>query len=344
GERWGRHWLDVARYAESNGRSRDVLTPDAWRYRDYVIDAFNADLPFNRFITEQLAGDLLPADSPQERDRLRTATGFLAVGSKTLVGGGLQFDLIDEQIDVTGRAFLGLAVGCARCHDHKFDPIPTRDYYAMAGLFLSTETLFGGGLKGAKDLAGKANALMVLGENSEGILKELQLHQRKIATVTKKRAAVKKRLQQLQKKTPAKKNGQKPAKKNGQQGNKNAEAAKTASKQKQAVDDLQEKVAEFDKELKELKKQQPAGELKFALGVREGKKPQDCNIRIRGEASKSGDLVPRGFLSCLPGSDLTVDPTQSGRLQLAEWLVQSDNPLTPRVAVNRIWLRLFGRG
>jgi hypothetical protein len=146
GERWGRHWLDVARYAETNGRTRNFPFPVAWRYRDYVIDSFNADKPYNRFIQEQLAGDLLPASGAGERNANLVATGFLALGAHDLNEmDKLQntMDRVDEQINVTSKAFLGLTVGCARCHDHKFDPIPTKDYYALAGIFRSTTMLSG---------------------------------------------------------------------------------------------------------------------------------------------------------------------------------------------------------
>ncbi len=148
GERWARHWLDVARYGESNGNDglgRNPTFPHAWRYRDYVIAAFNADMPFDRFVTEQLAGDLLPAATPEDRDRQRVATGFLALGAKPAkaMNDDFAMDVVADQIDVVGRGLLGLGVACARCHDHKFDPIPTRDYYALAGIFTSTETLWG---------------------------------------------------------------------------------------------------------------------------------------------------------------------------------------------------------
>jgi cytochrome c553 len=145
GERWGRHWLDVARYADSNGFGENVGFPYAYRYRDYVIKAFNDDKPYDRFIHEQLAGDLLPEPESLEayNDQL-VATGFLMVGAKSL--GELDFgkremDIIDEQLDVTAKAFMGETMGCARCHDHKFDPIPTKDYYAMAGIFKSTQIM-----------------------------------------------------------------------------------------------------------------------------------------------------------------------------------------------------------
>jgi len=148
GQRWGRHWLDVARYGESNGDDglgRNATFPHAWRYRDYVIDAFNRDTPYDRFLQEQIAGDLLPASNAEQRNRNLIATGFLAIGSKPAAAMNKYFpmDIVDDQINVVGSGLLGLSVSCARCHDHKHDPISTRDYYALAGVFKSTETLYG---------------------------------------------------------------------------------------------------------------------------------------------------------------------------------------------------------
>ncbi len=146
GERWGRHWLDVARYGESSGRAANFAYPHAWRYRDYVIKSFHADKPYNQFVREQLAGDLLPAKDDRQKAELLVATGFLAIGPKSHDERNrrqFQMDVADEQIDVTFQAFQGLTVACARCHDHKFDPIPQRDYYALAGIFRSTETCYG---------------------------------------------------------------------------------------------------------------------------------------------------------------------------------------------------------
>lgn len=145
-EHWARRWLDVARYADSNGGDFNATFHDAWRYRNYVIDAFADDMPFDQFVTEQLAGDLLPATSDTQRHRQLVATGFLAMGAKMLSERDkdkLQLDVVDEQISTMGTAFLGMTLGCARCHDHKFDPIPTADYYALAGIFKSTEILQG---------------------------------------------------------------------------------------------------------------------------------------------------------------------------------------------------------
>ncbi|MDC0262303.1 DUF1553 domain-containing protein [Planctomycetaceae bacterium] len=144
GERWGRHWLDVARYADSTGGGRSRLYGNSWRYRDYVIESFHRDKPFNQFVKEQIAGDLLPAGSLEEEREQLVACGFLMLGphnyelqDKEL----LRMEVVDEQITTLGKAFLGMTIGCARCHDHKFDPIPTTDYYALAGIFRSTKSL-----------------------------------------------------------------------------------------------------------------------------------------------------------------------------------------------------------
>ena len=144
GERWGRHWLDIARFAESSGGGRSMIFPEAWRYRDFAIRSFNDDKPFDRFVLEQLAGDLLPFDSPQQREEHLVATALLVLGPTNYEEQdkqALEFDVVDEQIDTLGKSLLGMTIGCARCHDHKFDPIPQRDYYALAGIFRSTHLL-----------------------------------------------------------------------------------------------------------------------------------------------------------------------------------------------------------
>jgi cytochrome c553 len=145
GERWGRHWLDVARYADSNGLDENLVYRHAFRYRDYVIRAFNQDKPYDLFLKEQLAGDLLPGPVSDAVSFERwTATGFLSLGAKMLAEDDpvkMEMDIVDEQLDTTARTFMGLTVACARCHDHKFDPIPQADYYSLAGIFRSSKTM-----------------------------------------------------------------------------------------------------------------------------------------------------------------------------------------------------------
>ncbi len=144
GERWGRHWLDVVRFAESSGGGRTLLFPDAWKFRDYVIESFNRDTPYDQFIIEQIAGDLLTSNDHLERQRQLIATGFLLLGPTNYEMQDkdiLEMDVVDEQLDTIGKSMMGMTIGCARCHDHKFDPIPTADYYALAGIFKSTLSL-----------------------------------------------------------------------------------------------------------------------------------------------------------------------------------------------------------
>jgi hypothetical protein len=195
GEKWGRHWLDVARFAESSGGGRTLLFKDAWRYRDYVIEAFNTDVPFDRFIREQLAGDLLPAPTPADHRRNVTATAFLALGPTNYEEQEkqqLRFDIIDEQLETLGRGFLGQTIGCARCHDHKFDPVPQRDYYAMAGILSSTRTLLN-----YTDNVARWIAAPLPGDGPEEEL--LRAHEVKVAAMEKELEAAKSELAKLSK-------------------------------------------------------------------------------------------------------------------------------------------------
>ena len=144
GEKWGRRWLDVARYADSNGMDENLAHSHAWQYRDYVIRSFNSDKPFDQFAMEQIAGDLMPGGTEREKADRLMATGLLVIGPKMLAEDDpakMRMDIVDEQLDTLGQAFLGLTFGCARCHDHKFDPITTHDYYGLAGIFYSTKTM-----------------------------------------------------------------------------------------------------------------------------------------------------------------------------------------------------------
>ncbi len=148
GERWGRHWLDVARYGDCNGADESKPFPNAYRYRNYVIEVFNRDLPFDQFVRHQIAGDLLDPTADHRGLHPLTGTGFLVLGTKIVAEKDqpkMFADIVDEQIDTLGRAFMGISLGCARCHDHKFDPVSTKDYYALAGIFHSTRTMASGG-------------------------------------------------------------------------------------------------------------------------------------------------------------------------------------------------------
>ncbi len=321
GERWGRHWLDVARYAESTGPSRNIPYPHAWKYRDYVLDAVNRDIPFNRFIQEQVAGDLLPAATAQERDRLLIATGFLALGPKDVnqrFKERFLMDNVDEQIDTVTRAVLAFTVGCARCHDHKFDPIPTSDYYALAGIFTSTN--LGAGVRSKMGGSGleyydPKNLVRLVTEAPPLPADEIQKVEAEIAA----------------------------AKKDWDQIRDTAEGAALGPDGKPKQQAYRLKYEQL--QMKHLLLTDP-GTRGYAIhGLREGDTIADTAVRIRGEAERLGPVVPRGFLTAFQIPDASkLDPAHSGRLELAAWLTSSQNPLTPRVEVNRIWQHLFGQG
>ncbi len=324
GEHWGRHWLDVARYGESTGSSRNLPMPHAWRYRDYVIDSVNADKPFDQFVREQVAGDLLTAKSDDDRKENLIATGFLAIGVKDVNQRfKVRFDMdnVDEQIDTFSRAFLATTVSCARCHDHKFDPIPTKDYYALAGIFTSTD--LNAGLRNKMGGGGldyyDTGKLIVLDRNPAGVNHSPEKRQ----ALEKEVAAAKAEFERVRDSEEA---SQKIA-----DGRTKLMATRQAFRKKQA-------------ELAALNDPAASGAT-IAFGVNDKPKPADTAIRLRGEAEKHGPVVPRGLLTAfeVPGSK-TVNPAQSGRLELADWIASPNNPLTARVAVNRAWLHLFGAG
>jgi len=322
GERWGRHWLDVARYGESTGPSRNIPYPHAWKYRDYVIDAVNADVPFDRFVREQIAGDLLPADSDAERNRLLTATGFLALGVKDVnqrFKVRFIMDNVDEQIDAVTRSVLGLTVSCARCHDHKFDPVPQTEYYALAGIFTSTENA--SGLRNQMGGAGLAYYVPSNLVKLNGTLPPADPE--KVANLTAQVAEAK-------------------AKWDGIRGTPEGVKIDPATGQP-TQRPFRLKYEALQAELNGLT--DPAQRGLAVHGARESSTIADTEVRIRGEAEKLGPVVPRGFLTAfaVPGAP-SVNPKQSGRLELAQWLTSAKNPLTARVYVNRAWQHLFGTG
>lgn len=354
GERWGRHWLDVARFAESNGNTDNVTYPHAWRYRDYVIKTFNTDKPFDQFIREQLAGDLLPSEISKQRDEQLIATGFLALGSKPRAQNNPDFrmDVVAEQIEVATTGFMALTVACARCHDHKFDPIPTREYYSMAGLFTSTDTLYSGGggqgngrqkNTGFHELVGNGNAAEAR-QKHETTLAGLREERIKLTQELRKLGAVEKNQQ-------ANKNAKNPKKAAKQQAAAKPDDMPTVKVPKDASPEEADKIKQLGEDLRhcldEIKDLQanapPAGEL--AMGVRDVKSPADCKICIRGDSKNLGASVARGVITVATvGESPKIAPSQSGRLELANWIASPNNPLTARVAVNRVWQHLFGRG
>jgi hypothetical protein len=328
GERWGRHWLDVARFGESSGKESNISFPYAWRYRDYVIDCVNGDMPFDRFLREQLAGDLLPSESDAERARLLIATGFLAVGTKNLdEGNPLQFaaDVIDEQIDTVTRAVLGNSIACARCHDHKFDPFSTEDYYALAGIFASTKTFFGTAVSPANRVGGDP---LILPQVAGLKVFHPSLTPEKVAELKSQLSALQ---NEQQEKTAA------------------MWKAISAGEDASEIFTLRDALRIFWQSggiEGQLEKVDESGKaLPLAMGVLDRDTMIDAPLLDRGEITRPGRTVPRGFPSAILVEEAPAIPAgQSGRMELAEWLTRPDHPLTARVMVNRIWRHLLGAG
>ena len=433
GERWGRHWLDVARYADSNGMDENVALGHAWRYRDYVTKSFNDDKPFDRFVIEQIAGDLLPNTEIATREEALTATGFLSLGAKVLAEPDvrkLEMDVIDEQIDVIGKAFLASTLGCCRCHDHKFDPITQADYYALAAIFRSTKSLGDdrlGALKfwyehslatpeqleakktfeksvatkkaevtsfiakaradikaelqgAAADYLAAAAELSMDADFSEveRIAKTYKLRPRYLLTcrqylarhpehpffaewkklaAERKSAEVRKHYNQLFSDTAAALKAAKAANPKATEPTepsvKDAFAALNDIAGFLAVPDkdadafepaLAQKIEAMQTNVMDMEGKIP--EPQAIMGVADGTVTKTLPIHIRGSYLTLGKEIERGFPEVMRAS-LTkpvLPAKQSGRLELARWLANSENPLTSRVMVNRIWRWHFGQG
>jgi hypothetical protein len=317
GERWGRHWLDVVRYADARDArgigGKDDIT-EAWRYRDWVVDAFNRDLPYDQFIINQIAGDLIPADEPGAVNTGGlVATGLLTIGEWGVGDADkekMMTDIADDQIDVVSRAFLGLTVACARCHDHKFDPIPTEDYYGLAGIFLSTHILPDPGPK----------------TQGSPLLRTPLVPAPAVEAATRHQA----RLAELERRLKSQ-----------------TQAAGTAPPAA-----LQAAVELARNELEVFKRSPPAP-VPLALAVQEGGVPNslhagfhDARVHVRGNYRRLGPIVPRHFPQVVAGARQQQPRIEkgSGRLELARWIARPEHPLTARVMVNRIWQHHFGAG
>ena len=312
GERWGRHWLDVVRYADSGGFEGDRDRPYAWRYRDYVIAAFNADKPFDQFVREQIAGDEIAPNSSSSSEAL-VATGYLAVGPQDIVmqNAKNRADELDDLVSTTGAAFLGLTTGCARCHDHKYDPIKQTDYYRLQAIFAPTE-------RRDVDIPSAAER-----KRYDDFTAQIATAQQQSETL---KAGVLKAL--------AAKGVSKP----------------TEPQMLAAMSDVEHKRWDaLQIQTRDLTAQR--GELpKAQIVTDQGKVFPVSHVMIRGVADKLGDEVKPGFICALPGGAADVgtadatEKTTGRRRALAEWLVSKNNPLTARVFLNRIWRQHFGRG
>jgi cytochrome c553 len=330
GERWGRHWLDAVRYTDyyqadpkEHGESKQWEFLEAYRYRDWVVDAFNRDLPFDQFITHQIAGDLLPSPTGAPvYPEGRIASGFLVIGSwdpHDADKDKIVSDIVDDQIDTVGKSFLGLTLGCARCHAHKFDPVSQEDYYGLAGMFYSTRVLDKLGVKGGsiylQRLPLVPPAEVTQHEQQQARLKKLD------ADVLRLSAALAGALL-AQKQTPL--------------------AIPLLVPQRDRLTSLlQERVA-WRKDLRPLP---------VALAVQDGGTPggifpniQDVPLHIRGAYTRLGPVIPRRLPAFFAGSQQAPITKGSGRLELARWIARPDHPLTARVLVNRVWQQHFGEG
>ncbi len=366
GERYARHWLDIARYADSNGLDENVAYGTAFRYRDYVVASLNRDKPFDRFLQEQIAGDLLldtppsppvsaaaPSATPAPaaasasasaaphaptsatsatfaaskaveslsdeqlaaRYERLVATGFLALGPKVLAEVDekkMEMDIVDEQIDVMGRAILGLTFGCCRCHDHKFDPLSTSDYYALAGIFKSTRTME----HFRKVARWHENPTPTRDEWTRKAAHDEQL--------AAKKKAIDERLASASAEARSRLGGMAPP----------------ADLEPLFADAAKADLKRLREELKTLEKAVPT--FSTALGVAEGP-VAEVPIHVRGSHLSLGQTVARRFPRVL-AAEASFRPDQSGRLELAQWLTRPDHPLTSRVLVNRLWRWHFGQG
>ena len=355
GETWARHWLDIARYSDSNGLDENVAHGNAFRYRDYVVAALNHDKPYDQFLREQLAGDLLPSDDPATRNERLVATGYLALGPKVLAEVDerkMEMDIVDEQIDTFGKSILGLTLGCCRCHDHKFDPLAMSDYYALAGIFKSTKTMehfkkvarwHENSIATPDELARKAEHERKVAEQKAVVDKFVADANAKATDKAKEMAAEKAAVKAAEKADESAKNKAKEAV-NEKADAKDVAKIPTDQKSLEALYPAETK-AELKKlrdALTALEKSAPA--VSTAMGATEGK-VEDVAIHVRGSHLSLGAVVPRRFpLVMTRAEPKSLEASHSGRLELAEWLVAPDHPLTGRVLANRLWRWHFGHG
>lgn len=338
GQRWGRHWLDLARYADSNGLDENFLFREAWRYRNWVIDAVNADMPHDRFLMEQIAGDLLPHESVEQRDRQRIASGFLEVGPKVLLGNDpnqRRMDVADEQLDTIGRAVLGQTLGCARCHDHKFDPVPTADYYALAGILTSTSVMEQRYMLGEQRVM---EQLIGLGADGDQLDNAYEKYWRERPKLQKQQGRAKSALEFLEKGDTAA-----LEKLMAEHADAIADGARdAATSTEQRIEAQKALIATLDAAIAKPPEIPPR-----AMVTADVETPADEAIRLAGQFDRLGDKVPRGFLQVVSETAAEIPDGQSGRLQLAHWLTDTDTGagnLAARVLANRIWYHMMGRG
>ena len=344
GERWGRHWLDLVRFAESNGYRADEFRPFAWRYRDYVIDALNRDLPYDEFVRQQIAGDELYPGSPIGR----VATGYLRLwvyeSNQRDVEG--QWDgILDDITDVTADAFLGLGMGCAKCHDHKYDPILQRDYYRLRSYFAAVIPLDDAGVQPPAPGTGEAERRAAWDALTADLRAEIAGIERRYREQAE-RDAVTKFQPEMQKLLAV-------HEESGDLSPRETQLATLAFRQVSM---------EYDKVSSKLEGEKDRWERLVAELERfDAIRPAEPNVEAIGDVSsvapptvipgdRSGEPIEPGILSILDPEPDEIGPprgwpSSTGRRKaLASWLTDPGNPLVPRVIVNRLWQGHFGRG
>ncbi|MBI3465073.1 MAG: DUF1553 domain-containing protein [Planctomycetes bacterium] len=347
GERWGRHWLDLVRYADTAGDNSDYPIPQAYLYRDYVIDAFNADVPYDRFLHEQLAGDILALKSPKEDyGRLVIATGFIAqakrIGTRELEDMHL---IIEDTLATLGPAVLGLSVRCARCHDHKYDPITQRDYYALYGFFASTQYPFAG----AEEVTHQTKfARLMHPDDASAISKERESqHNEEVARLKAElereetASDAGRRFLELEKAV-----AQIEEQLQGAESSAQEELARKLeelkSQRSTARRSLRDQTRRLRGKLEALENQGPLAGVPTAYAVGD-LKPVDVPVQKNGNPRTPGDVAPRGVPKVLDANELAIPEGTSGRLELAHWMTEKAGFLTARVMANRIWQYHFGK-
>ena len=343
GERWARHWLDVARYADTQGETGDMPVREMWKYRNWVIDALNRDLPIDEFIRLQIAGDVYAKEraphDPAAYRELVIPTGFIAAARRY---GNSRADLhlaIEDTLDTLGRGVLGLTLRCARCHDHKFDPVTARDYYALYGIFQSTRYPWAGtsDFKMPVDLVALApgaqpqQALDDYWKRMESLEQQIRRNGKQ-SKLAKQRS----RYQELETKAAE------LAARGEDASAERAEMEKLLATQPANRDFLALGIERLRKERDQLGRNAPPAEIGFA--VIDQPKPANARIHRKGDPKSLGPEVPRGFIEVIPGPAARPITQGSGRRELAEWITDPAHPLTARVFVNRIWQHHFGAG
>ena len=340
GEKWGRHWLDLVRYAETNSFERDGVKPFVWRYRDWVIQSFNEDKPYDRFLLEQLAGDELDGVTPEGIDKGSViATGYYRLGlwdDEPADSEQARFDELDDIIMTTGQVILGMTINCARCHDHKLDPIPQRDYYRMLAFFRGMRRY---GIRGHNTVLERSSREIATDEERANNTAAVDAHKRRldalVTRITEIEETVKPSFEPVEHEE-FKHDGARP------------------DLVKKRIGTLIDEAgfAEYQtlrSERQRLQQDRPAA-LDRALCITErGPTPLDTHLLIRGNPHVAGERVEPGFPEVLGFPDPTVTLPEGGRssgrrLALARWITSAENPLTARVMVNRIWQHHFGRG